>query len=101
METRVDVAVTRARASRVPVGLLAVKRKAGRLRVVVIRHFVEDKKLSLRTEVDGVSDSREFQIAFGPNRDRSRIEPVALFRDRVDDVGDQTHRSLVSERVDP
>ena len=62
-------------AARVPMALVRIDVKSGRVLVVVITCLVKDEKLGLGTDIDRVGDAGKFQIALGtlsrPNADRA------------------------------
>src|SRR5690606_683434 len=76
-------------------------RKARRILVVAKIYFIKNKKFGLGADIHGVRNSREPQIAFRPDGDRTRIKAVAFFRDRIDEVRYQADRRFVRERIDP
>jgi hypothetical protein len=64
-------------------------------------HIVEDEELGLGAEVGNVGDAREAKVALGTTRHAARVEPVALLRDGVNHVGDETQGLVRHERVYP
>ena len=62
---------------------------------------VKDEELGFGAEVGRVGKTRKFKIAFGAGGDRARVEGVALLRNRVHDIGNQTERRLFRERLHP
>ena len=88
-------------AAAVPMPFFGIDEETGRVLVVVITGLVKDEELGFRPDVDRIGDAGEFQIALSTHSDRTRIEPVTFFRDRIDCICDQTKRSVLGKRIDP
>ena len=88
-------------AAAVPMPFFGIDEETGRVLVVVIASLVKDEELGFRPDVDRIGDAGEFQIALSTHSDRTRIEPVTFFRDRIDCICEQTKRSVFGKRIDP
>ena len=68
------------------------------VRILVVAHTVEDKKLGLGSEAGGVTDTCLLQIALSLLRDIAGVARTFFTCHRVDDTADQRQRGLLIER---
>src|SRR5262245_39312848 len=69
--------------------------------VILETNIIEDKKLSLRTEIDSISNTGKFKIAFCSTAYTAWIKPVSFFGNGINYVGDQTQSLFGHKRIDP